>query len=104
MITYVGLMDLLNHRGMKKTDLLEILSSKTIAKLSKDEYVSGEVIEKLCIFLKCQPEDIMAVIEMEENHLYLHTVDRTTQNWQSKTSEGILEENFKSWKNVNWIY
>ena len=51
MIRYYKLFDLLNRRGMKKTDLREILSSKTIAKLSKGEYLSGEAIEKICTFL-----------------------------------------------------
>jgi putative transcriptional regulator len=66
MIRYYKLFDLLNRRGMKKTDLKEILSSKTIAKLSKGEYLSGEAIEKICTFLHCQPGDIMEVIETEE--------------------------------------
>lgn len=66
MIRYYKLFDLLNRRGMKKTDLREILSSKTIAKLSKGEYLSGEAIEKICTFLHCQPGDIMEVIETEE--------------------------------------
>lgn len=65
-VRYYKLFDLLNHRGMKKTDLLEIISSKTIAKLSKGEYLSGEVIEKICFFLGCQPGDIMEFIELCE--------------------------------------
>lgn len=66
-IRYYKLFDLLNRRGMKKTDLLEILSSKTIAKLSKGEYISGEAIEKICLFLECQPGDIMEVVETMSN-------------------------------------
>lgn len=66
MIRYYKLFDLLNRRGMKKSDLREILSSKTVAKLSKGEYLSGEVIEKICLFLNCQPGDIMEVIKTEE--------------------------------------
>lgn len=66
MVRYYKLFDLLNRRKMKKTDLREILSTKTIAKLSKGEYLSGEVIEKICLFLGCQPGDIMEVIETEE--------------------------------------
>lgn len=66
MIRYYKLFDMLNRRKMKKTDLREILSTKTIAKLSKGEYLSGEVIEKICLFLNCQPGDIMEVVESEE--------------------------------------
>lgn len=66
MVRYYKLFDLLNRRGMKKTDLREILSSKTIAKLSKGEYLSGEVIEKICLYLECQPGDIMEIVEVEK--------------------------------------
>lgn len=66
MVRYYKLFDLLNRRGMKKSDLREILSPKTVAKLSKGEYLSGEVIEKICLFLGCQPGDIMEIVESEE--------------------------------------
>lgn len=66
MVRYYKLFDLLNRMGMKKTDLKEILSSRTIAKLSKGEYLSGEAIEKICIFLNCQPGDIMEILESEK--------------------------------------
>lgn len=62
MIRYYKLFDLLNRRGMKKSDLRQILSPKTVAKLSKGEYISGEAIEKICLFLECQPGDIMEII------------------------------------------
>lgn len=66
MVRYYKLFDMLNRRGMKKSDLREILSPKTVAKLSKGEYLSGEVIEKICLFLGCQPGDIMEIVESEE--------------------------------------
>lgn len=67
MIRYYRLFDLLNRRGMKKTDLLEIISSPTLAKLSKGEVIKTDIIDKICLFLKCQPEDIMEVIsDIEE--------------------------------------
>jgi DNA-binding Xre family transcriptional regulator len=58
-IKYNKLFALLALRGMKKTDLLGIVTSPTLAKLSKSERVSIEVIEKICGFLDCQPGDIM---------------------------------------------
>lgn len=67
MIRYYKLFDILNRTGMKKSDLRAILSPKTIAKLSKGEYISGEAIEKICKFLKCQPGDIMEYIETTIN-------------------------------------
>lgn len=63
MIRYYKLFDLLNRTGRKKTDLRTIISPQTVAKLSKGEYVSGEVIDKICLYLECQPNDIMEVFE-----------------------------------------
>lgn len=65
-IRYYKLFDLLNRKGMKKSDLRSIISPKTVAKLSKGEYISGEAIEKICIFLHCQPGDIMELITEKE--------------------------------------
>lgn len=67
-IRYYKLFDLLQRRGLKKTDLLELakISSPTLAKLSKGDTVTIEVIEKICNALDCQPADIMENIK-EEN-------------------------------------
>ena len=60
-IRYYKLFDLLARKGMKKTDLLtnKVISSPTLAKLSKGETVTTEVISNICKFLECQPGDIM---------------------------------------------
>ena len=52
---------------MKKTDLLTLagISSPTLAKLSKGETVTTEIIEKICNALDCQPGDIMENIPEE---------------------------------------
>lgn len=63
MIAYYRLFDMLNRRGMKKNDLLEVATSPTIAKLSHNKPVSMETINGLCKFLHCQPENIMEYIE-----------------------------------------
>lgn len=62
MLKYYKLLDLLNRRGIKKTELRNILSSATVAKLSKNEYISGEAIDKICAYLNCQPGDIMEYV------------------------------------------
>ena len=59
MIRYYKLFDMLNKRDMKLSDLRKIISSATVAKLKKGEYISGEVIDKICEYLNCQPGDIM---------------------------------------------
>lgn len=61
MIRYYKLFDLLNRRGLKKKDLQQIISAPTIAKLSKGETVKTDIIDKICLFLECQPSDIMEV-------------------------------------------
>ena len=61
MIRYDKLFDMMRKKGIKKTDLREIVSPNTVAKLSKNEYVSGEIIDRLCTYFQCQPNDIMEV-------------------------------------------
>lgn len=62
-IKYYRLFDILQRRGMKKTDLLTLvgISAPTLAKLSKGETVTTEVIEKVCNALGVQPGDIMEI-------------------------------------------
>lgn len=62
MIKYYKLFDLLNRREMKKTDLLQIISSPTLAKLGKGDVIKTDIIDKICQFLECQPGDIMEYI------------------------------------------
>lgn len=66
MMRYNKLFELLKRKNMQKSDLREILSSKTVAKLSKGENLTTEVIEKICEFLQCQPGDIMEYVSIEE--------------------------------------
>lgn len=60
-IKFYKLWDLLERRNMKKTDLLAVISSPTLAKLNKSESVTTEVISKICKFLNVQPGDIMEI-------------------------------------------
>lgn len=65
---YYKLFDLLTRRGMTKTDLRKAagFSTVTLAKLSKGESVTTDVIEKICIALGVQPGDIMEIEEPKE--------------------------------------
>ena len=58
---YKKLWMLLLQKDMKKKDLEEQagLSSATIAKLTKGETVTTEVLERICRALDCDVEDIM---------------------------------------------
>lgn len=64
MIKYYKLFDLLQRRGLKKTDLLNLvgISSPTLAKLSKGESITTDIICRICAALDVQPGDIMEYI------------------------------------------
>jgi len=59
MFKYNKLFSVLALRGMKKTDLLSVITSPTLAKLGKGESVTTDILDKICAFLNAQPGDIM---------------------------------------------
>ena len=63
-ISYNKLWKILIDREMKKKDLICLtgMSSSSMAKLSKNEIVSLEVLIKICGVLNCNIGDIMDVI------------------------------------------
>ena len=63
---YYKLFIMLDKKGMKRTDLLKIVSSVTLAKLGKGESVTTDILCKICDFLDCQPGDIMEYIPEEK--------------------------------------
>lgn len=70
-VSYKNLFNILNKKGIKKTDLQKNLklSSTTIAKLSKNENISLDILEKICSYLQCNVEDIMSFEKNIENNL-----------------------------------
>ena len=62
MIIYNKLFALLAMKGMKKTDLRPVITSSTLAKLGKNESITTDTVERICMFLECQPGDIMQVV------------------------------------------
>ena len=66
-LDFSKLWDLMDKKKLIKSDLRKYgLHSNTIAKLSKNENVTADVICHLCKILKCQPKDIMKYIPPEE--------------------------------------
>lgn len=59
---YNKLWKILIDKGLKRTNLRELagISTTTVAKLGKNEYVSMECIEKVCIALNCDVGEIMS--------------------------------------------
>lgn len=65
MISYKPLLKLLIDRELSKKELMKIanLSWPTISKFNKNEYVSLEVIDKVCTALDCQPGDLIEYVK-----------------------------------------
>lgn len=68
-VSYNKLFKLLIDKGMKKTELRKVtgISPNTLTKLSNNEYVSMEVLVKICRALNCDVGDIMEVIQGTNN-------------------------------------
>ncbi|WP_026509162.1 helix-turn-helix domain-containing protein [Butyrivibrio sp. LC3010] len=64
-VSYNGLWKLLIDKGMKKMDLVENekigISSSTLAKMSRGETVSMNILEKICLELDCDFGDIVSI-------------------------------------------
>ena len=61
MFSYKPLLKLLIDKNMTKTQLREQLgiSMATLAKISKNEYISMKVLDDICSLLNCKIEDIV---------------------------------------------
>ena len=61
MFSYKPLLKLLVDKNMTKTQLREQLgiSMATLAKISKNEYISMKVLDDICTLLNCKIEDIV---------------------------------------------
>lgn len=69
MMTYKPFLKLLIDRDMKKVDILNagVISKGTLNKMNGNEYISLEVIDKLCNYLKCDITDIVQFIPDSES-------------------------------------
>jgi DNA-binding Xre family transcriptional regulator len=63
-LSYRPLWKLLVDRDMKKTDLKKVagISSPTLAKLSKNKPVDGQILERICAGLLCQPGQVVEYV------------------------------------------
>jgi len=68
MISYKPFLKLLIDRDLKKQDIIKLaeISSATMAKMNTNDYVSLEIIDKLCRALKCQPCDLLEYVPDDE--------------------------------------
>ncbi len=67
-VSYKKLWKLLIDHDMKKKDLAEkaSISSYTIAKMTKGENVTTDILVRICETLNCNIEDIMEVLPVKE--------------------------------------
>lgn len=66
-INYKPLWILLAEKDMNKTELSEVakISTNAVAKMGKNEYVSLKTIEKICLALNCQINEVIIIYKNE---------------------------------------
>lgn len=103
MIVFGKLWLYLQNKGMKRTDLLNVISRGTLAKLGKNESVTTEVIAKICEYLDCQPADIMENMseeQMQDIQTKLNNAEHQLEEYQNQLAKlakqfGMTEELYK---------
>lgn len=62
-LNYNNLWKLLIDKNLKRTDLINLadISSNVLARMGKNEPVSLESLEKICIALDCSIQDIVTI-------------------------------------------
>ena len=78
MITYDPLNKLLAAKGISRTELAKMIdvSTVTLAKLGKNESVNLSVIDKICVALKCEIEEVVRIIP-ENKEVYFSNLQPT---------------------------
>lgn len=73
-VSYKKLWKLLIDKDMTRTDLRRAIgaSSSTFAKLSRGEFVSGDLLARICEALNCNVGDMMDVIHCDDQKVELN--------------------------------
>lgn len=68
-VSYNKLWKLLIDKGMKRTELRDAveMSTNTLAKLGRNDYVALEVLDRICTYLHCDIGDVMEFVPSEAN-------------------------------------
>lgn len=66
MISFKPLWKLLIEKKLTKTELRQKanFSSRTLATMGKDQYISMSIIEKICKTLNCKIDDIIEYVDI----------------------------------------
>lgn len=75
-VSYNELFKKLIDKGLKKTEFAKKagISPGTLAKLSKNEYVSMDILVRICIEFDCQISDIVEVNLNREGDVLWHNM------------------------------
>ncbi|MFQ6861001.1 MAG: helix-turn-helix domain-containing protein [Beduini sp.] len=67
-VRYNSLFKLLIDKGLKKTEFAKEvgISANTLAKLSNNEYVSMDVLVRICNYFGCTINEILEVIQVDD--------------------------------------
>jgi len=67
-VSYKKLWKLIIDKDFKKSDVRKSanISASTFSKMSKNEYVALEVIERLCNVLECDIGDVVEIVKNEK--------------------------------------
>ena len=86
---YSGLEKILAERGINKSDLTKELgiSSRTIAKISKEEKLSNIVLTKIADYLECSVEDLTGDASDERDQV---SMGRSLVTWHESTMKKIV--------------
>ena len=79
-VSYNNLQKLLIDKGMDKTELKEAsgISFNVMARMGKNETVSLESLEKICMVLNCNIGDIMDITTKKEQRILTSAMFPTT--------------------------
>ncbi len=80
-ISYANLWKLLIDKGITKTELMELskISSRTLAKLSKNQTVTTETLLAICEALSCDISDIMEMKKGDESLSFYEAFKRNAE-------------------------
>ncbi len=83
---YTGLEKILSERGIRKSELTKELgiSSRTIAKIAKEEKISDLVLDKIAKYLGCSPEDLVSDKKQDNGQLSMEQPDMDQDNSMKK--------------------
>lgn len=67
-VNYNKLWKMLIDKGMKRTELRDAvdMSTNTLAKLGKNDYISLEILDRICTYLECDIGDVMEFVPPKE--------------------------------------